>query len=77
MLFFYFSIYLVADYGHDGQSQWRPANYTGDILKHKCVRKHTCTLCSLILILRWMTIQQNRAELGRWTDDFNSSQSHD
>lgn len=30
---------LLADYGHSGQSQRRPANYE-NITMHKCVREH-------------------------------------
>ena len=46
-------IVLLTDFGHGGQSQRRSAICAGDIIVHKCVRRHRCTLCSDTLIIRW------------------------
>ena len=46
-------IVLLTDFGHGDQSQRRLAICAEDIIVHKCVRRHRCTLCSFTLIIRW------------------------
>lgn len=55
----------LTDFNHDGQSQWRSANYLGDIV-HQCVRKYRCSLCSLTLTIprRLSVINEERSGAG-------------
>ena len=51
--FVWIKIVLLTDFGHGDQSQRRSAICAGDIIVHKSVRRHRCTLYSFTLIIRW------------------------